>query len=114
MKYKKPRRTVRTGPEDKGSRRLRLKMQTEGWYVKKLHGGKYQSGLPDLVAMHPIHGLRWIEMKAPGGKLRSSQIHTFNLFEKHGQEVYVLESEKDYRKLFNKKGNWLQYVRGLG
>lgn len=110
MDFKLPRNTVRSGPEAKGSARLQLYMRGRGWFVKKLHGGKYQSGLPDLIAMHSIHTLRWIETKAPGEKLRHSQISMFKMFNRYGQKVYVLEDEKDYWKLFDKKDNWICYV----
>lgn len=111
MNYKKPRATVRTGPESHGAQRLRRYMLARGWFLKKLHGGKYQAGLPDFVAMHSVHGLRWIETKAKGGKLRASQSHTFSLFEKHGQQVYVLKDETEYSILFKPKGNWKEYIR---
>jgi len=110
MEFKQPRNTVRSGPEAKGASRLILYMRTKGWWCKKLHGGKYQSGLPDLVAMHPIYGIKWIETKADGGKLRSSQITMFKMFNQYGQKVFVLESEKDYWKLFEKKDNWILYI----
>ncbi len=111
LQYKNPKITVKTGPEAKGAKRLRLHMRAKGWYIKKLHGGRYQSGLPDLLCLHSLHGHRWVETKSPGGKLRQSQIHEFTIMEQHGEQIYVLEDEKDYMKLFNKKGNWLQYVR---
>lgn len=110
MEFKPPRNTVRTGPEAKGSARLQLYMRSKGWWCRKLHGGKYQSGLPDLVAMHSIHGIKWIETKAPKEKLRASQISIFKMFNRYGQRVYVLEDERDYWKLFDKKDNWLVYV----
>lgn len=110
MDFIPPRRTVRTGPEAKGLQRLCLYLRARGWYIKKLHGGKYQSGLPDLLALHSVHGLRWIEMKAPNGKLRVSQINEFCKMEKHGQQIHVLEDESHYERLF-KPGNWRSYQR---
>lgn len=110
MDFKPPRNTVATGPEAQGSKNLKKFMEARGWKLMKLHGGKYQSGWPDYVAMHLVHGMRWIEMKAPGGKLRPSQVQKFNTMTKYGQEVYVLRDEKDYHVL-NGKGNWLEYVR---
>lgn len=86
-------------------------MSVRGWFTYKLHGGKYQSGLPDLIALHPIHGLRWIEMKTPGEKLRASQAKLFAIFERFGQQVYVLESIEHYRRIMKPKGNWKNYVR---
>lgn len=111
MDYKQPRKNVKTGPEAAGAMRLRRYMLARGWYSKKLHGGKYQSGLPDNVYMHSLHGLKWIETKAPGEWLRPSQVKCFGEFEKYGQQVYVLEDEQDYPKLFKTTGNWRAYIR---
>jgi len=111
MNYKRPRNTVRTGPEAKGALRLRRYMEARGWMIKKLHGGKYQSGLPDLLCLHILHGLRWIETKAPKEKLRYSQEIFFAKMNKYGQKVYVLRDEKDYELLFQENDNWRQYRR---
>jgi len=111
MKFKPPKNNVRSGPEAKGASRLCMYMRGEGWYLKKLHGGYYQSGMPDYVAWHPLHGQRWIETKAPGGKISKVQFDMFKLMERYGQEVFILEDEKHYYRLFEKKGNWFEYFR---
>lgn len=111
MDFKLPRHTVHTGPEALGARRLRQYMLKEGWHIEKLHGNKYQSGLPDLLCIHPRHGLRWIETKAPGGKLTGSQVTKFYKFKKYGQQIYVLENETHYHRLFDDVGNWERYIR---
>lgn len=109
MHYKIPRRTVRTGPEAKGALRIRRYLEARGWLVIKLHGGKYQSGLPDFFIIHIVHGLKWMETKAKGEKLRRSQLGMFGLLDKFGQEVFVLTDEQDYPKLFNKP-NWREFA----
>lgn len=106
MNIKKP----RGRPEDKAAGRLRRYMENKGWMVKKLHGGKYQSGLPDLVAFHAIHGLRWIETKNIGGKLRVSQRELFADMALHGQKVFILHDQTDYAILFSKHDNWRSYI----
>jgi len=110
MFFKEPKRTVKNGPEQLGLQRLRKYMESNGWLVKKLHGGQFQSGFPDLYCVHPKHGHRWIEMKAPKGKLRESQCKFFFELEQYGDQVYVLENETNYSRLFNLKGNWKEYV----
>lgn len=110
MKYRQPRRTVRTGPEKKGQDKLIAFLQSKGWHVEKLHGGMYQQGFPDLYAIHPIHEDRWIEMKAPGGKLRKSQKIKFPIWTRYGKQVYVLEGPEHYARLFKPRGNWLNYL----
>lgn len=106
MDFKRPRKRI----EFSESNKLRRYMEERGWLIKKLHGGKYQSGFPDLVAMHPEHGLRWIETKAPGGKLRPSQRKFFAVMSTHGQLIFVLHSVKDYPLLFSKYDNWISYI----
>lgn len=110
MNFKLPRKTVRSGPEMQGASRLRTKMEAIGWHLEKLHGNKYQSGLPDYIAIHIEFGHRWIETKAPGEKLSSRQHLKFALFERKGQKIYVLENETHYDKLF-KEPNWKNYIR---
>ena len=110
MLYKKPKRTVSTGPESQGTDRLIRYMEARGWHFERLAAGMYQVGLPDWVAFHVKFGLRWIEMKAPGRKLRRSQEIKFAIMEQYGQEVYVLEDERHYPLLFKDKGNWRHYA----
>ena len=110
MDFKVPKRTVKDGPEAKGMRNLRKLMEHRGWLVKKIHGGQYQFGFPDLFCAHPEYGHRWIEMKAPKQKLRSSQIKKFSEFETYGELIFVLEDENGYGKLFKPFGNWKEYT----
>lgn len=42
-----------------------------GWYVKKMHGNEFQSGVPDAYCMHPKYSPRWVEFKV----LRKGSIH---------------------------------------
>ena len=111
MDYRTPRRTVHTGPEAQGAARLIRFMRAHRWHCEKLSGGLYQVGLPDYVCWHPEHGQRWIETKAPGGKLRRSQEIKFAIMESFGQKIYVLEDERGYPLLFKDKDNWRHYIR---
>lgn len=84
-------------------------MEARGWFIIKIHGGKYQSGLPDLYAMHLKYGTRWIETKVPSGKLSASQVKKFYLMSKAGVKIFVLEDEKHYGRLFKENDNWTDY-----
>lgn len=82
---------------------LRALMKSKGWYTLKMHGGMFQSRLPDLYCMHRTYGTRWIELKMPStGKLSHQQIKEFTLWWKYGTKVWILTggTEKDYEKLF--------------
>ncbi len=100
----------RTKPEAVGAGRLRRHMEARQWLIKKLHGGKYQSGLPDLLCLHAQFGLRWIETKAPSGKLRRSQRDFFADMAVHGEKIWVMFDETDYHKLFDRLDNWRDYI----
>jgi len=110
MKYSKARKTVKTGPEAKGAKGLFTLMRSKGWYITKLHGGPYQSGLPDAYCYHHIHGHRWVETKAPKGKLRASQVKKFGELTDAGDKVFVLEDYTHYERLF-REHNWMGYIR---
>lgn len=109
LNFKSPKRTVRIGPEYYGAKRLRQYMEVQGWYIKKLHGSKFQSGLPDLICFHPVYGIRLIETKAPGMKLRDSQRDEFLRITKAGGKIWVCEDEKHYGRLL-KEPNWVDYI----
>ena len=104
-----PKNTVRNGPEAKGAMRLRNFMIAQGWGIIKLHGSMYLDGMPDLLCMHCVYGMRWVETKAPGEKLRLSQLKRFTYMKRHGEKIYVLENETHYDRLF-KKPNWEHYI----
>lgn len=69
-------------------------------------GNAYQSGFPDLFATHPIHGMRWIEVKLPGmigSKFTNAQKKFFPIFSKFGTGIWILtsDSELELNKLFS-------------
>lgn len=33
--------------------------------IMHTHGNSFQSGLPDILAVHPVHGIKWVEVKNP-------------------------------------------------
>lgn len=105
MEFKRP----RGKPEKTGSDRLRDVMHKEGWYTKKTHGSMYSKSWPDIYAMHPLHGQRWIETKAPSGELSYEQIQEFALWAKHNVGVWVLRDEKDYKWLLEEP-NWYKFA----
>lgn len=71
--------------------------------------GKFVTGWPDYYAYHPKHGARWIETKAPKGKLRNSQIKRFGEMSKYGDSIWVLEGKDTYHRLFE-DSNWRAYI----
>lgn len=107
----------RQNPEAKGSKVFIKYLESKGWYCAKLGGGKYTVGWPDYYCYHPHFHHRWLEMKAKGGKLRSSQIARFKRLAAAGDKVYVIEVGDDKEKLsqyailFADYDNWRVFIR---
>lgn len=60
---------------------LTLYMERQkGWYVKKFHGSQFQSGVPDLLAMHPKYTPKWIECKVI----------------RHGDFSFTIDQEREF------------------
>lgn len=103
---KRPRKNIET----KNSNRIRNVLRTHGWYTKKVHGGKYQSGLPDILCIHPKHGTIWIETKVKGQRLRQSQVMEFNKMTKAGAKIFVLHDDTEISIIFGRP-NWVEYIQ---
>jgi len=102
------------GPEAKVVAALRIFLTGKGWYVKVMHGNKFQSGFPDLFCCHPNVGIRLIEVKDPlrkGEPFTGAQLHDFPLISAHGGPIWVLTgaNETEYAKLFEPE-NWWQFL----
>lgn len=105
--------SIRKQPEKEAANELKKYMIAHGWDLFKISGGLYQeSGLPDFYCLHAIHGERWIETKAVGGKLSPSQIKICIKFAAKNKEVYVIKSWQEYELIFKPRGNWREYAKG--
>ncbi len=72
--------------------RIRKALARLGWTAWKIHGGRFQSGWPDLYCAHPELGVRWIEVKRPKtGKLTRGQRQRFAELEANGVGVWLLD-----------------------
>lgn len=48
------------------------------------------AGLPDLVCVHPDHGLLFLELKTVKGRIRPAQQQWIDLLTRAGQRAYVV------------------------
>lgn len=98
---------------------LKAYLKYKGWHVVKFHGSQYQSGVPDLYAMHPSYNARWIECKLWTGDNKTSihltpaQKTNIPIWIAHGTGIWVIvgndfrgitgksELERAYQKLFS-------------
>ncbi len=99
-------------PEDLIVDKIKIYFKARGWYVKKLHGNVYQSGMPDLYLAHKSYGSRWIEVKTPRGRLEASQVENFHLMAAAGVGVWILTKmdEDDYKRVLMSPANWHTYL----
>jgi len=105
---------TRSRPEAKIEADIIKFLRLRAWFVKNIHGGKYQSGLPDLYACHANYGSRWVEVKLPGmigSKFTKAQKDTFPQMIACGGSIWIMTAanEREYAKLF-KPGNAQEYL----
>ncbi len=65
-------------------KKIKTKLEAEGYWVMKIHGGPYQmAGLPDLLAIREGKSY-WVEVKQPGKKATPLQERTLIKLRKYG------------------------------
>jgi hypothetical protein len=91
--------------------RIRKALELLGWRTWKIHGGRFQSGWPDLFCAHADLGVRWVEVKRPKtGKLTRGQQKRFAALESAGVGVWVLDgAEPTDLALIDGPPNWRAY-----
>lgn len=106
----------RNGPEAIVQANIIKMLTAKGWYVKETHGNWFQSGFPDLYAVHPAKGSRWIEVKEPkrphGHSIFTPAQHeTFVKWTRMGVGIWVLigDSEIEYSRLLQPP-NWMSFL----
>ena len=52
-----------------------------------------KAGLPDLLLVHPTHGVRWLELKTVKGRVRPQQQYWMDLLAMAGQRVYLIRPD---------------------
>lgn len=105
----KPFRVSRGPRESVLLAQIRNALRRNGWLVEKTHGNCYQSGFPDLLCFHPVHGLRWVEVKRPSGRLTTAQRVTFARWEGFKMGVWVFVSPTEVEKIFE-SSNWREWA----
>ena len=108
---------LRENPEAEIQKDIIKMLRLRGWYVKTLHGGKFQSGMPDLFASHKLYRIRLIEVKLPemkGSRFTAAQLDVFPKLILNGAAFWILTAatETEYQKLFDEP-NAYKYLGGL-
>ena len=107
MKPLKPKPELEKSIEKK----IRRKLEADGWGTWKTHGSRFQAGFPDLYCLHLEHGQRWIEVKRPGhrGKLTSAQVALFERWAEKGMGIWIL-TDKSLTGLLDGPPNWRDFL----
>lgn len=91
------------------------KLEARGWFCNVTHGNMYQSGFPDVYAMHPVRRLsRWIEVKNPTSfKFTDAQKLWYPRMIASGIPIWVLMGHDDTQlALLNGPPNLEQVMLG--
>lgn len=59
------------------------------WHHEKFSLGT-RPGYPDLTLAHPNHGMLWLELKGPRGKIYPEQQEWIDFLNLAGQKAYIL------------------------
>lgn len=92
-----------TGPEAIIQDAIVKYLRAREWLVKETIGNMFQSGFPDVYAVHSKYGQRWIEVKNPTSyKFTPAQMEFFPKLIAHGAGVWVLmaATDEEYKKLW--------------
>lgn len=87
------------------------KLRVMEWFVQRMHGSMFQSGVPDIYAHHVRYGGRWIEVKRPKGyRFTPAQTLKFPLMAGHGIPIHICTSAEQIPALLFSPPNWYMYL----
>lgn len=90
------------------------KLRVLGWFVQRMHGSMYQSGVPDIWCSHAKYGPRWIEVKRKSGhRFTAAQQEKFPQMAAAGATIHVAFSVDEIPTLLFKAPNWYMYLYGV-
>lgn len=99
------------GPEYHIQEALIEYLEDRGWYVKRMIGNAFQSGVPDLYCHHLEWRARWIDVKVEGRyTFTRQQKIEWPRMEKFGCGIWILTgaNQEQYDRLFGPP-NWRDY-----
>ncbi len=104
-------RIPKKGPEAVIQNRLIDLLTLEDWFCIETYGSIFQSGLPDIFAVHKEYGCKWIECKNPKKySFTPAQIKTFPMFTAYGVGIWII-TDPDKRDIIFNSPNWQEYLK---
>lgn len=101
-------------PEMKIQVAIEEKLTLLGWYVKRMHGSLYQSGVPDLYVAHISYGQRWLEIKNPlKYEFTTAQLKEFHLMAAARVGIWIATDVLQVPDLLFKPPNWHLFLPAL-
>ena len=86
---------------------IETKLSLLQWYVKRIHGSIYQSGLPDLYLCHVKYGARWLEIKHPERySFTEAQMTEFPKITARRIGIWIAQDPRDVPDILHKPANW--------
>ena len=97
------------GPEWRIQKEFVRYLQDRNWHVERMVGNAYQTGIPDIYAMHIEFGQRWIDLKNPVSyEFTAAQRRKWPIWAAYGTPIWIITCNDDYPKLFEPP-NWRKY-----
>jgi hypothetical protein len=88
-----------TGARDGNADDIMMAMKMMGYTLMHTHGNLYQRGLPDVLSVHPEHGIQWVEIKNKKYKFTGAQLKYLKQMMVCDFPVWIIQSYDDLKKL---------------
>ena len=88
-----------TGSKDKNAEDIMLALKMKGYKLMHTHGNIYQRGLPDILAVHPEHGIKWVEVKNKKFRFTGAQMKYLKQMMVCDFPVWIIQEINELAKL---------------
>ena len=93
-------------------REVKKRLESQGWLVYVTTCNAYQSGLQDLICSHPVHGVRFCDVKRPkGSRLTKAQAQKWPEFERYGWHTWIVTTADEAEEILLGPPNWRLWWR---
>lgn len=102
---KRPKIRQKHGPEYSIQKEVIKFLEARGWFVVRMIGNAFQSGVPDLYCYHKQNGERWVDIKNPVSyEYTKAQRVKWPIWEAAGIGIWIIvaATDEEYDKLFKK------------